>query len=111
MKLRILALSVAVAFSAPAFASTPPLDPLGTFSQPAAKVEAPAVKKKVVKKKPAKKVTKTVKKEEPKVEEKPKGFFASLFGSSGPAGDADDDQVQGREVEGREGEGCQVQGR
>ncbi len=87
MKLRILALSVAVAFSAPAFASTPPLDPLGTFSQPAAKVEAPSAKKKVVKKKPAKKVTKTVKKEEPKVEEKPKGFFASLFGSSGPAGD------------------------
>lgn len=87
MKLRIFALSVAVAFAAPAFASTPPLDPLGTFSQPAAKTEAPVVKKKVVKKKPAKKVTKTVKKEEPKVEEKPKGFFATLFGSSSSKAD------------------------
>lgn len=87
MKLRILALSISVAFAAPAFASAPPLDPLGTFSAPAVKASEPGAKKKVVKKKSTKKVVKTVKKEEPKVEEKPKGFFASLFGSSSASGD------------------------
>lgn len=90
MKLRTLALATAFFVTGPALAATATLDPLGAFKAPVAqpaKAEAPVVKKKKVVKKASKtvKTATKAKKEEPKIVEKPKGLFASLFGAPSEA--------------------------
>ena len=94
MKLRFLMLAVGLSFAvSPALAATgTTLDPLGAFSKAPVVKKDEDLKKKPVKKaakKPVKKKVVAKKKPEPVVEEKPKGLFASLFGTSEAKGKTD----------------------
>ncbi len=87
MKLRLLLLAVGLSFAvSPALSATgPTLDPLGAFSKAPVVKKDDEIKKKPVKKaakKPVKKKVVAKKKPAPVVEEKPKGLFATLFGTS-----------------------------